>query len=233
MKKTLLIFAMVLASFSGGIFAQTVGGSGVTYAMSLIAPLLLQQTTLNPTGVVSTMRVTSVGLGDNATFKGISNGFFAAIDDASVTPATKGVLYGLQLSVQPKLPRTNSPFDDVGGLIVQNDSTNASKGTEAIYVGHNPLFTAGALEWAAAAAIGSDANGDIWGYGTGTYRVGLDLCRNVSVCATVTGAPISSPLITPASSSATCSQGWMAWDSSFIYVCSATNTWKRAALAVF
>lgn len=38
---------------------------------------------------------------------------------------------------------------------------------------------------------------------------------------------------TPASAAATGVAGTIAWDSSFIYVCTATNTWKRAAIATW
>lgn len=38
---------------------------------------------------------------------------------------------------------------------------------------------------------------------------------------------------TPASAGATCDQGEIAWDTSFIYVCVATNTWKRSAIATW
>jgi hypothetical protein len=34
---------------------------------------------------------------------------------------------------------------------------------------------------------------------------------------------------TPASSTATGNQGEICWDSSFLYVCIATNTWRRIA----
>lgn len=36
---------------------------------------------------------------------------------------------------------------------------------------------------------------------------------------------------TPASSSATGVAGTIVWDSNYIYVCVAANTWKRAAIA--
>jgi len=38
---------------------------------------------------------------------------------------------------------------------------------------------------------------------------------------------------TPASASATGTQGQIAWDADYIYVCTATNTWKRAALSTW
>jgi hypothetical protein len=38
---------------------------------------------------------------------------------------------------------------------------------------------------------------------------------------------------TPASASATGTTGQIAWDSSYIYICTATNTWKRVAIATW
>jgi parallel beta helix pectate lyase-like protein len=38
---------------------------------------------------------------------------------------------------------------------------------------------------------------------------------------------------TPASAAAACNQGDMAWDAGFVYVCVATNTWKRSTLATW
>lgn len=38
---------------------------------------------------------------------------------------------------------------------------------------------------------------------------------------------------TPASAAATGTTGTIAWDASFIYVCVATNTWKRVAIATW
>ena len=38
---------------------------------------------------------------------------------------------------------------------------------------------------------------------------------------------------TPASASATGDAGMICWDASYIYVCTATNTWKRAAIATW
>ena len=38
---------------------------------------------------------------------------------------------------------------------------------------------------------------------------------------------------TPSSASDTGNQGDICWDSSYIYVCTATNTWKRSAIATW
>lgn len=54
---------------------------------------------------------------------------------------------------------------------------------------------------------------------------------NVSCNVVITGSKLSIPTSTPASSSATGTEGTVAWDSSYVYVCVANNTWKRAALS--
>lgn len=50
---------------------------------------------------------------------------------------------------------------------------------------------------------------------------------------TIAGALIMSTTATPASAAATGTTGQIAWDSSYIYVCTATNTWKRVAIATW
>jgi len=48
-----------------------------------------------------------------------------------------------------------------------------------------------------------------------------------------TGGRITMPLTTPTTSSETCTAGTFAADASYVYVCTATDTWKRAALSAF
>lgn len=50
---------------------------------------------------------------------------------------------------------------------------------------------------------------------------------------TNSGTIINSLSATPASSSAAGVTGTLSWDASFIYVCTATNTWKRSAIATW
>ncbi len=45
--------------------------------------------------------------------------------------------------------------------------------------------------------------------------------------------PVLLPNFTPASAAATGIAGSIAWDSGFIYVCTATNTWKRSVIATW
>jgi hypothetical protein len=53
-----------------------------------------------------------------------------------------------------------------------------------------------------------------------------------------TGSSLSGTIVfstssTPASASATGTAGTITWDSNYIYVCTATNTWKRVAIATW
>ena len=48
-----------------------------------------------------------------------------------------------------------------------------------------------------------------------------------------TGGRITMPLTTPTTSGETCTAGTFTADTGFLYVCTAANTWKRAALSTF
>ena len=80
------------------------------------------------------------------------------------------------------------------------------------------------------ATIGTD-----WKSGTGAEILAVieaasdvDLTGNLSVAGTTV---ISTK--TPASAAATGTAGEIAWDGSFIYICSATDTWLRVAIATW
>jgi len=69
---------------------------------------------------------------------------------------------------------------------------------------------------------------------------GTDSNRSLSLTAVGTGlVQITNDSLrivtskTPASATATGTQGQIAWDASYIYVCTATDTWKRAALSTW
>jgi hypothetical protein len=75
----------------------------------------------------------------------------------------------------------------------------------------------------------SDGNKDL---NLGAHDASKDW-RNINIKSTsgtyFTG-PVIIPTFTPASASANGTAGRIAWDDDYIYVCTATNTWKRAAL---
>ena len=54
-----------------------------------------------------------------------------------------------------------------------------------------------------------------------------------STAATFSGTVIHTLSATPASASATGTVGTMSWDASYIYICTAANTWKRVAIATW
>jgi hypothetical protein len=62
------------------------------------------------------------------------------------------------------------------------------------------------------------------GIGTATPTVALDINSNALRVRTAR---------TPSSATDTCAQGEISWDSGFIYVCIATNSWKRSAIAAW
>jgi hypothetical protein len=72
----------------------------------------------------------------------------------------------------------------------------------------------------------------------GTTKVNVDGIGGVGIGASLVLSGSSNVLRivnsqTPASASATGAVGTIAWDSSYIYVCTATNTWKRAAISTW
>ncbi|HEY9138439.1 MAG TPA: hypothetical protein VIM67_09215 [Terriglobus sp.] len=70
------------------------------------------------------------------------------------------------------------------------------------------------------------------GSSTMSYGGGRFIFNNPVSSTAATGGFIAS-LYTPASSSATCAAGTVAWDANYLYVCKAANSWMRSALSSF
>lgn len=64
-------------------------------------------------------------------------------------------------------------------------------------------------------------------------RVAINKTTDDGTNALQVNGRIQAPLETPASSSATCTTGAIVWDANYIYICYATNSWKRATLGAF
>jgi hypothetical protein len=79
--------------------------------------------------------------------------------------------------------------------------------------------------------LGGDRNCYVY-RGSGTLSIPSN-CGPLTVSNSMTATSYNAPLTTPASSSAACTTGTVAWDTGFVYVCTATNTWKRAVLSTF
>lgn len=99
----------------------------------------------------------------------------------------------------------------------------------------------GTRDW----SLGQDGSGNgsfnISDATAGQTRLAIDSDGNVGIATT---APtqlldINSDSIrvrtakTPSSSSDTCDQGQIAWDTDYVYVCVSANTWKRSALSTW
>lgn len=94
--------------------------------------------------------------------------------------------------------------------------------------GGNPVFEVwsdGTLRWG--------ASGSTWFSGASGVFTANKSMSLPSYNATATTGGFNAPLYTPASSTATCSVGTVAWDASYLYVCRAANTWSRATLSTF
>ena len=74
-----------------------------------------------------------------------------------------------------------------------------------------------------------------------TARANLDLGTIATQAAnsvaltggTISGATIVIPTAAPASASASGTAGTITWDADYVYVCTATNTWKRVAISTW
>lgn len=75
----------------------------------------------------------------------------------------------------------------------------------------------------------SDGNKDLYIGGADANKDWRNINIKSTSGTTFTG-PVIIPTFTPASASADGTAGQITWDADYIYVCTATNTWKRAAL---
>jgi hypothetical protein len=104
-----------------------------------------------------------------------------------------------------------------------------SSGSPRLKLSSNSLFgfgnsTDAGADTALDTGLARNAAG-VWEVNNGTAGTFRDLIvRNLRM---------SAPTLAPASASATGSEGQIAWDASYIYVCTATNTWKRVAIATW
>ena len=76
------------------------------------------------------------GAGFPSQAKGVGAYRIDVADSAAVLadPTKKGVLYGIVMTIDPVVARSNIPYDDATGLLIQNGGTQ--KATDAIYIGN-------------------------------------------------------------------------------------------------
>ena len=80
------------------------------------------------------------------------------------------------------------------------------------------------------AIVGNNGTSNFKFWNNGVESIRIDSSSNVKVLA---GNLVISTTSTPASATASGTTGTIAWDSSYVYVCTATNTWKRTAISTW
>lgn len=192
----------------------------------------------------STLYVDSIPAGNTFSF---TNGSFTTIYDAP-TVATTTSLVGLKSNV---LNTTNGSLHDISSGYFESIITNGRAGS-GIYgiVGTANVFSpATAQDVANIVSTVNTISGDIRSFQslwikaptiTGaisdypSFAIRVDNASRVPVAFLKTdGTGLGLTLSTPSSSTATCRQGEIRIDADFIYVCTATNNFKRAALSAF
>lgn len=176
---------------------------------------LLKITDNGPVGV--TAKVVTDGLGNDSALKvgsaGIeSTGTLVVAGASTLTgavSATGNTKIGAGVASNTEIFMINRPGNTLTGI---------------------QLFQDGVESW----TIGMEANSATLKWkASGSEKMALS-----STGLAVTGEISATGLVsvggsTPASASATGTAGTITWDSSYVYVCTATNTWKRVAIATW
>lgn len=161
-----------------------------------------------------------------------ANALFA-IDHIEDTAGNPGVLFRKARGTV-SVPTDVQNGDDVG-FIGSTSYSNGWSGTSRIFFSIDGTFTTGQRPPSRIAFWTNEANGSL------TERVRIDKSGNVGIGTTLPLAllDINSDILrlrtakTPATAGATGNQGDICWDADYVYVCTATNTWKRAAIATW
>lgn len=107
------------------------------------------------------------------------------------------------------------------------------------YARNTHYFVGGASSFDAVVGDGQTKNVGLWIGTSGVARIGdIDTAGNYIEFAengdmTMAGAMLQKDLETPASATATGTTGQIVWDGSYVYICTATDTWKRVAVATW
>lgn len=148
-----------------------------------------------------------------------------------------------------------------GNVSVQGNTTLGNAGTDTVTTSGNVVMgapTSGAtlaisgVAATAGATYTSNGMTTVFGFESGgisyhgtttshatswlvgnTSRWTVDTNGKFKVNSATSGYSFSIPTKTPSSASDTGVTGDISWDSSYIYVCTGTNTWKRAAIATW
>lgn len=159
---------------------------------------------------------------------------------SGLSKSSTGFIVGTPTSLDSgKVLQLEKDFGTAGGSGMKLRNTNASGYTEVVLNNDNNrsdgCFVFG-LGGSTAIGVPNEsyfANriGGVQFWTTGTAR--MTVAATTGNVVVTTGSFTIATSSTPASASATGTTGTIAWDASYIYVCTATNTWKRAAIATW
>jgi hypothetical protein len=231
---TLTVTTVVSGKLSVG---QTLVGIGITPGTTITGQLT---GTAGSTGTYSLSTSATVASSSITAISGAINiGFnvstYAGIKfDVPVTQATQLLAPDGSLKTSDSFLSTTDDSATSGSLSIQNSTplVLGTAGYSQIYVDYsifqiqskiaNQNFEVSVVSDTSYPAIHVNATSNTVGIFTAAPQATLD------VNGTVRATPF-----TPASSSATGVVGQIAWDDNYVYVCTATNTWKRAGLSTW
>jgi len=163
---------------------------------------------------------------DSATSQIQISNFPLVLGSAATIVAASNSIAGTASGVQINAPTASAI------LLQTNGTTRATCGVNGMVFASNAtavLSTNISVGSGAANTLSLNAptGGSVNTLVAGTSRL------NVSATAATLTVPLVTPTATPASASAAGTAGQWAWDSGFLYICTATNTWRRVAHATW
>lgn len=194
----------------------------------------------NPTAPTSPTTGTGVYIDRNGVYSILSNTQTARFDAIGLTiPLTltnENIIYFQHLTTAENIMQVAAARNPAG--------FSGSRG-QIFTQGNNTFSDATMQMWAQEFNAVTEAHFDVYSSPSSAranlYGVGFN---GLVIGSTSTATPTSmldvrsdsiriSTAKTPSSAADTCTQGIIAWDSNFMYVCVATNTWKRSAISTW
>ena len=125
----------------------------------------------------------------------------------------------------------------VGNTVIGNSAgTTATmghvSGTNSVTVGRSTKTQTVSIHDAVTES-GQTATVNIGTSGASGSTTNINIGGGVGTCTTTIDADLVIPGETPASATAAGTAGQIAWDVNYIYICTATNTWKRVAIGTW
>ena len=124
--------------------------------------------------------------------------------------------------------RNDSAGAQASGMLLQNRSATTGSAIGIAFITTTQDFSDNRYSWFGHEQQGDGSNDFIWKTAIGAPAAERMRLSNDGVL-TVQSDLVLATTRTPASASATGTTGQIAWDASYIYVCTATNTWRRVA----